>query len=96
MPSNNNLKINPKIVFREEGEEALLFNPDNGTVKVLNETGKFIWSNLDGKNTEDELIVKMKEAFNITDENKTKDDLNTFLAELKKLKFLEDSLEKSP
>jgi len=89
MQSNDNLKANPKIVFREEGDDALLFDPDSGTVKVLNETGKFIWSNLDGSNSKQLLARKIMETFDISDENKAKEDLEKFLVELGKLKFLE-------
>lgn len=87
--SSDNLKANSRIVFREEDEEALLFDPDTGAVKILNETGKLIWSNLDGKTDKDSLVRKIRSAFNISDENKIREDLEKFLTELDKLNFLE-------
>lgn len=89
MPINNNPKVNSKIVFREEGDDALLFNPDTGQVKVLNEAGKITWSNLTGKNNQDFLVRKIMEAFDILDEQKVKEDLEKFILELEKLNFLE-------
>lgn len=90
MQTDNNPKANPNIVLRPEGEEALLFNPDSGLVKVLNETGKFIWRNLDGKNSPETLVSKIMDAFDISDEKKTREDLEKFLEDLEKLKFLEE------
>lgn len=86
--SANNPKSKPNIVFREEGDDALLFDPDSGMVKVLNETGKFIWQNLDGKNSNEVLTAKLREAFDIEDEQKAEEDLEKFLEDLKKLWFL--------
>ena len=88
MPSNDNPKVNSKIVFREESEGALLFDPDTGMVKVLNDTGKFIWGNLDGKTSADSLVEKIKETFDISDVKKVRDDLDNFLNDLKKMKFI--------
>jgi hypothetical protein len=89
MSENKILKVNKRIVFREEGDEALLFNPDTGGVKVLNQTGKFIWSNLDGKTTQEAIIRKMKDSFDIADGEQIKKDLNKFIDDLRALKFLE-------
>jgi len=88
MPSNDNPKANSKIVFREESEGALLFDPDTGMVKVLNDTGKLIWANLDGKTSQDSLVEKIKKAFDISDEKKIREDLDKFLVDLRKMKFV--------
>ncbi len=85
---DNNPKAHSRIVFREEGEEALLFDPDTGKVKVLNETGKFIWNNLDGKTSTDSLVKKIQDNFDIADEKQIKEDLEKFLNDLKKENFL--------
>ncbi|MBM3247913.1 MAG: PqqD family peptide modification chaperone [Candidatus Omnitrophica bacterium] len=89
MSLNKNLKANSKIVFREETDDALLFDPDSGNIKVINETGKFIWANLDGKNDEDSLVKKIMDKFDISDEQKAREDLGKFLEDLKIQKFLE-------
>lgn len=88
MPSSDNPKVSSKIVYREESEGALLFDPDTGAVKILNDTGKFIWANLDGKTNRDSLVAKIKEVFDISDTKKIKEDLDKFLSDLKKLKFI--------
>lgn len=89
MSPKDNLKVNSRIVFREECGEALLFDPESGNVKVLNETGKFIWKNLNGNNNKDSLVKKIMEAFDSSDdEKKIKEDLEAFLEDLAKLKFI--------
>lgn len=85
----DNLKASPRIVFREEGEDALLFDPDSGNVKVLNEAGKFIWGNLNGQNSKDMLVKEIMDTFDISDNKTVGEDLNKFLDDLKKLNFLE-------
>lgn len=40
---------NPNMVFREEGDAALLFDPDTGAVWILNFTAVAVWKLLDGK-----------------------------------------------
>jgi methyltransferase-like protein len=86
MISNNNPTANPNIVFREEDNEALLFNPDTGEVKVLNEVGKFIWSQLDGKNSKEDIVKKILEDFDLA--SQVTKDVEKFLGDLEKLKFL--------
>lgn len=40
---------NPDVVAREETDEGImLFNPDTNQIRVLNDTGMFIWKLCDG------------------------------------------------
>ncbi len=42
---------NPDVVLREEDKSgALLFNPDTNQVKVINNTGLFIWNQFGSEN----------------------------------------------
>lgn len=89
MTPNNNFKLSPRIVVRKECSGALLFDPDTGKVRVLNETGIAILSRLDGANSQDSLANKIIEEFDIEDEETVRNDLSKFLDDLKKLNFLE-------
>ncbi len=89
MAVSDNLKVNSKIVFREECSGALLFDPDTGSIKVLNETGKFIWQNLTVNSSKELLLEKIMDNFDLVDRNKIEEDLEKFLEELQKLKLLE-------
>ncbi len=85
-----NYKRKPDIVFREEEEIGLLFDPDTGKINILNETGKFIWSRLDGKNMARGIIEEMSRDFEIVDEKTARKDYDTFVDSLGKMGFLEN------
>lgn len=78
---------NKDAIFREEYDEALLFNPDNSDILVINSTGYFIWQLCDGKNTKETIINKILDEFDVTAE-KTGRDLDQFLNYLEKRNFL--------
>lgn len=40
------IEIKKDIIYREEGDDALLFCPETGAIKVLNETGAFLFRQL--------------------------------------------------
>lgn len=66
-------KIKAGFVTREVGEELVLV-PLTGNVAqmnelfTMNETGKFIWENIDDDTTIDELADKMVEVFEVSPE----------------------------
>ena len=71
------------IIFRQEEEEALLFNPDTGMIKVLNPTGVFTWKLCDGKHTRDDIISEILGNFEGEPREKIEQDVDKFLDELK-------------
>ena len=47
---DSRLAVNPGLVLRIEDDDcALLFDPDNGKVQMLNSTAVDVWKLLDGK-----------------------------------------------
>ena len=55
---------NPEVVLREEDTDGgLLFNPDTNQVRILNETGLFIWHRCDGKHTISSIVEVLREAY---------------------------------
>ena len=55
---------NPNLVLRVEDDDCgLLFDPDAGTVKVLNRSAVEIWKLLDGQRSLGELIIALGETF---------------------------------
>jgi hypothetical protein len=75
-------------VLREEDEEAFLFNPETGAIKVLNPTGTFICKLCDGTNDTAGIITKILESFEAEEEN-VKKDLDSFLEKTKEMGFVE-------
>jgi len=71
-------KIKSSFVTREVGQELVLV-PLTGNVAqmnelfTMNETGKFIWENIDKDTTVDELAEKMVETFEVSFEIAKKD-----------------------
>ena len=52
--------VNPMIVFREEFDDwAVLFDPDSGETYGLDPVSAFIWKQLDGTNTQEEILKKL-------------------------------------
>jgi radical SAM protein with 4Fe4S-binding SPASM domain len=90
MSEKMKFKRDPKIIFREEGDIGLLFNPDNGRVNILNETGKFIWAQLAQARTKSRIAEGLKDEFDIPDEETAEDDVNSFISSLGRAGLLED------
>lgn len=55
---------NPDVVLREVEEDGgLLFNPDTNSVRILNETGLFVWNMCDGSHDLTSIITAVQAAF---------------------------------
>ena len=78
---------NENIVFRPEGDEAMLFNPESAEVMVLNVTGCYAWSLCDGKHSVDDITEAFVKEFDVVHENVKKDVAN-FIETLSRRKFL--------
>ncbi len=73
--------LNPDVVGRFVGDEAVLVIPNKGKVKVLNEVGARIWSLIDGKRTVDDIVVIILREFTVSYED-AKRDTQVFLSQL--------------
>jgi hypothetical protein len=82
-------KIKAGFVTREVGNELVLV-PLSGNVEqmnelfTMNETGKFIWENIDEQSTLDDLAGKMVDAFEVSPEI-AKRDLIGFLERISEM-----------
>jgi hypothetical protein len=83
-------KQNKDVIFRQEEDEAIIFNPDNSDILVLNSTGCFIWSLLDKKTTKDKIWNKIIDEFEVAS-GKAKKDLDKFIGELETKGFIKKS-----
>lgn len=85
----SNLPVaNPLVVLREEFDDcAVLFNPDTGGAVGLNPVGVAVWKLLDGKNTLDTVVEKIKSEFSDTPETAT-EDIKKFIDQLAKHAFV--------
>ena len=88
--SENKIKRKANIVFRQEDDTGLLFDPGNGRVNILNQSAKFIWPRLDGKHSKESIIAEMSETFEITEPAQAAADFDSFAAALNDWGMLED------
>jgi hypothetical protein len=64
------LAVNPNLVLRVEDDDcALLFDPVNGRVEMLNGTAVDVWHLLDGHRSLHEVIDKLKELYDGIDDS---------------------------
>jgi hypothetical protein len=78
---------NPDIVARTEQKEALLFNPVNGDMLCINETGILVWDLCDGFHKIDDIAEKMIDKYEVPSE-KAKKDCLAYLKDMKKSGFI--------
>ncbi len=77
------LKANPDIVFKREGDEGVLFDPETGTLRFLNETGAFVFSHLGEVADRSTIVDRMLDAFDIPSREDAERDLDAFLDEMR-------------
>ena len=55
---------NPDVVLHEEDPDgALVFNPDTDQIRVLNQTGYFVWQLCDGSHDMQSLVTSVRGSF---------------------------------
>jgi hypothetical protein len=81
-------KVKEDIVFREEDDGAFLFDPITDNLRCVNETGAFVFRELDGKNSIDDIVKKMKSIHPEIEEDEIKKDVISFVDDLKVRGFL--------
>jgi hypothetical protein len=75
---NSVLSHSPTVVTRKTGNEYVLVPvadniADMNSVYTLNETGAFIWEQIDGKRTVSEIITAVTAEYEIDNETASKD-----------------------
>jgi hypothetical protein len=78
---------NPDIVVRREEKEALLFDPADGNLLCINETGIFIWNKCDGERDMNSIAGDISEEYEVSFD-KALEDCSAFLEELTDAGFI--------
>lgn len=80
---------NPDVVLREEDEDGgLLFNPDTNQVKVVNQTGLFIWKQFGDEKTVSQVVRFISDEFSDVPVERIDEDVEEFVRELLATGFL--------
>ena len=74
---------NRRIILREEGEGAFLFDPENGNLKYVNRSGKEMFLHLNGDRDAEQMVDVLLEQYPDADRHEVKNDVVTFLEQLK-------------
>lgn len=72
---------NPDVVLREEDEDGgLLYNPDSNTVKVVNNTGLYIWKQFETVNQVSAVVTAITAEFEDVPAGEVENDVREFIA----------------
>ncbi len=77
------LKANPNIVLRTEYDDwGVLFDPDTGKACGLSPTAIFIWQQLDGARTKEQILAELADACEDDIPESASADYDEFIASL--------------
>jgi hypothetical protein len=57
---------NPALAWREIDDETVIISPNDSVMHELNDTGSFLWKNIDGKKSAAELAELLAENYEVT------------------------------
>ena len=71
----------PDLVWRTMDDEMVIIRPGDGAIRVLNTVGAFIWNEMDGIHTIDDLVERVCAEYEVEAEE-ARSDLVEFLQDL--------------
>ncbi len=78
----------PRMVFREEGDGAFLFDPDTGNLKFVNAMGVRIYRMCSGGVSVGEIVSSLVTDYPRIPEGQVREDVTSFLEEMTKMELL--------
>ncbi|MDD2689399.1 MAG: PqqD family protein [Candidatus Omnitrophica bacterium] len=85
------LLINPDIVSKDMENERYLFNPVTGCIQVINEMGKFIYMNCNGRFSKNEIIEMVVKNYTGASQEKIRKQVNGFLEKMIRMDLIQSS-----
>jgi PqqD family protein of HPr-rel-A system len=77
-------KANQELVFRREGDEALLFNPQSGEIHLLNATGAEVWRMLAESAAPEAIVERLMADYDATDRTAVEADVRMLLEKMQR------------
>ncbi len=65
-PASVTWQKNPALAWREIDDETVIISPNDSVMHELNDTGSFLWKNIDGKKSAAELAELLAENYQVT------------------------------
>ncbi len=78
---------NPALAWREIDDETVIISPGESVMHELNDTGSFVWRNIDGRRNAEDLAALLVEQYEVTRETALADTI-ALLEELSTRKLL--------
>ncbi|MEN8220135.1 MAG: PqqD family protein [Pseudomonadota bacterium] len=88
-PTTRNPLKKEKIVLRDIGDEAVLYNPQTKAIHVLNKTSSMVWESCDGKHSLKMIEKKIMDKFDVSSAQDVKDDIIETLNKFSELGLIE-------
>jgi hypothetical protein len=66
IPATVSWQKNPALAWREIDDETVIISPNDSVMHELNDTGSFLWKNIDGKKSAAELAELLVEHYEVT------------------------------
>ena len=80
---------NPDVVIHEEDPDgALVFNPDTDQIKVLNQTGFFVWQLCDGSHDMQGIVSSVRGSFDSVPEDQVSAQVEDYVNEMVSAGFI--------
>jgi hypothetical protein len=64
-PASVSWQKNPALAWREIDDETVIISPNDSVMHELNDTGSFLWKNIDGKKSAAELAEMLAENYEV-------------------------------
>lgn len=80
------MKLNADIVWREQDENVLVFDPADGKIYKTNNSGAVIWKLLE--KSEEEIVEALMETYDVAKETAA-ESVDEFIEKIKDFGFLE-------
>jgi hypothetical protein len=65
-PASVTWQKNPALAWREIDDETVIISPNDSVMHELNDTGSFLWKNIDGRKSAVELAELLSENYEVT------------------------------
>ena len=79
---------NRRIILKEEGDGAFLFDPKNGNLKYVNRSGKEMFLHLNEDGDAEQMVDALQERYPDADHHQLKTDVAAFLEQLEENGFI--------
>lgn len=57
---------NPSLAWREIDEDTIIISPSESVMHELNDTGSFLWKNIDGHRSAADLATLLTQVYDVT------------------------------